>query len=94
MNRKTQSVLRKLKDKDGNYLWQPPAAIGERLRSWGLAWWKPGIYRISQQMPAIASAISGAVSGGGPHQRPRAARSLFRQALCAFYTTKRVGGGV
>ena len=26
MNRKTQAAIRKLKDADGNYLWQPPAA--------------------------------------------------------------------
>ena len=25
MNRKTQGAVRKLKDADGNYLWQPPA---------------------------------------------------------------------
>ena len=25
MNRKTQAAIRKLKDADGNYLWQPPA---------------------------------------------------------------------
>ena len=31
MNRKTQSAVRKFKDADGNYLWQPPA-VGERQR--------------------------------------------------------------
>jgi HK97 family phage major capsid protein len=30
MNRKTQATIRKLKDADGNYLWQPPAARGQR----------------------------------------------------------------
>ena len=25
MNRKTQAAIRKFKDADGNYLWQPPA---------------------------------------------------------------------
>ena len=29
MNRKTQSVIRKFKDTGGNYLWQPPAAVGQ-----------------------------------------------------------------
>src|SRR5690606_13235784 len=29
MNRKTQASIRKLKDADGNYLWQPPAAVGQ-----------------------------------------------------------------
>ena len=28
MNRRTQSTIRKLKDGDGNYLWQPPATAG------------------------------------------------------------------
>src|SRR5690606_17635945 len=28
MNRKTQAAIRKLKDGDGNYVWQPPAAPG------------------------------------------------------------------
>src|SRR3954471_10608027 len=30
MNRRTQAMIRKLKDADGNYLWQPPAAAGQR----------------------------------------------------------------
>ena len=30
MNRKTQAAIRKFKDADGNYLWQPPAAAGGR----------------------------------------------------------------
>jgi HK97 family phage major capsid protein len=29
MNRKTQSAIRKFKDADGNYLWQPPAGAGQ-----------------------------------------------------------------
>jgi HK97 family phage major capsid protein len=31
MNRKVQASIRKLKDADGNYLWQPPA-VGRRQR--------------------------------------------------------------
>ncbi len=30
MNRKLQASVRKLKDADGNYLWQPPAGVGQR----------------------------------------------------------------
>jgi len=30
MNRKTQSAIRKLKDVDGQYLWQPPTETGGR----------------------------------------------------------------
>ena len=29
MNRKTQGAIRKFKDADGNYLWQPPAGAGQ-----------------------------------------------------------------
>ncbi len=29
MNRKTQGAIRKLKDSDGNYLWQPGLAAGQ-----------------------------------------------------------------
>ena len=29
MNRKTQAAIRKFKDADGNYLWQPPAGAGQ-----------------------------------------------------------------
>ena len=32
MNRKTQAAIRKFKDADGNYLWQPPASAGRRRR--------------------------------------------------------------
>ena len=35
MNRKTQAAIRKLKDADGNYLWQPPAAPGQRATLMG-----------------------------------------------------------
>ena len=35
MNRKTQAAIRKLKDADGNYLWQPPAAAGSRAMLMG-----------------------------------------------------------
>lgn len=35
MNRKTQAAIRKLKDADGNYLWQPPAAPGQRAMLMG-----------------------------------------------------------
>ena len=36
MNRKTQAAVRKFKDADGNYLWQPPAQPGERADADGL----------------------------------------------------------
>jgi HK97 family phage major capsid protein len=36
MNRKTQATIRKLKDDNGNYLWQPPSAVGQRAMLMGL----------------------------------------------------------
>jgi HK97 family phage major capsid protein len=30
MNRATQAAIRKFKDADGNYIWQPPAAVGQK----------------------------------------------------------------
>src|SRR3712207_6855325 len=30
MNRKTQSAIRRFKDDNGQYLWAPPASIGDR----------------------------------------------------------------
>ena len=35
MNRKTQSAVRKLKDGQGNYLWQPPATADGRASLMG-----------------------------------------------------------
>ncbi len=32
MNRKTQAAIRKLKDADGKYLWQPPAQRRRAVR--------------------------------------------------------------
>ena len=37
MNRKTQAEIRKFKDADGNYLWQPPAAAGQAGLADGLS---------------------------------------------------------
>ena len=37
MNRRTQAAVRKLKDADGNYLWQPPVAAGARASLMGFA---------------------------------------------------------
>ncbi|MGQ2970862.1 MAG: phage major capsid protein, partial [Allorhizobium sp.] len=37
MNRRTQAAIRKLKDADGNYLWQPPATAGARAMLMGFS---------------------------------------------------------
>src|SRR5690606_33927100 len=50
MNRKTQGALRKLKDGEGNYLWQPAGSPDGRARLRGSAWVEAG------DMPGVAAA--------------------------------------
>ncbi|TMV01506.1 phage major capsid protein [Brucella haematophila] len=96
MNRKTQSVLRKLKDKDGNYLWQPPSAIGDKASLMGF-----GLVE-AEHMPDIAAdvpAIAFGDFGRGYLVVDRIGARVLRDPYSAkpyvlFYTTKRVGGGV
>ncbi|WP_343313899.1 phage major capsid protein [Brucella sp. BE17] len=96
MNRKTQSTLRKLKDADGNYLWQPPAAIGEKASLMGF-----GLVE-AEHMPDIAAdtvAIAFGDFGRGYLVVDRIGVRVLRDPYSAkpyvlFYTTKRVGGGV
>lgn len=96
MNRKTQSVLRKLKDKDGNYLWQPPATVGDKASFMGF-----GLVE-AEDMPDIA-ADSAAIAFGdfarGYLVVDRTGIRVLRDPYSAkpyvlFYTTKRVGGGI
>ncbi|WP_246161378.1 phage major capsid protein [Segnochrobactrum spirostomi] len=96
MSRKTQAAIRKLKDADGNYLWQPPASIGAdaTLMNFPLV--------EAEDMPSIASA--GAAIAFGDFRRgylvvDRLGVRVLRDPYSAkpyvlFYTTKRVGGGV
>jgi HK97 family phage major capsid protein len=96
MNRKTQAVLRKLKDDSGNYLWQPAATADGRATLLGF----PLVE--AEDMPDIAAnALSIAF---GDFKRgylivDRQGVSMLRDPYSAkpyvlFYTTKRVGGGV
>ncbi len=96
MNRKTQSVLRKLKDADGNYLWQPPAAVGEKASLMGF-----GLVE-AEHMPDIAAGNTPIAFGDferGYLVVDRIGLRVLRDPYSAkpyvlFYTTKRVGGGV
>jgi HK97 family phage major capsid protein len=96
MNRKTQATLRKLKDGDGNYLWQPPATPGSRAMLMGF----PVVE--AEDMPDIApeaTAIAFGDFGRGYLVVDRAGVRVLRDPYSAkpyvlFYTTKRVGGGV
>ena len=85
MNRKTQAAIRKLKDADGNYLWQPPATPGQRAMLMGF----PLVE--AEDMPDIGGRhdadrlrrFLARLSGRRPHRRAGAARSVFGEALRA-----------
>ena len=96
MNRKTQSVIRKFKDTAGNYLWQPPAAVGQpaTLMSFPVV--------ETEDMPDIAANSLSVAFGDfrrGYLVVDRTGVRVLRDPYSAkpyvlFYTTKRVGGGV
>ena len=96
MNRKTQAAIRKLKDADGNYLWQPPAAAGQRAMLMGF----PLVE--AEDMPdagANTTPIAFGDFGRGYLVVDRTGVRVLRDPYTAkpyvlFYTTKRVGGGV
>jgi HK97 family phage major capsid protein len=96
LNRKTQAAVRKLKDADGNYLWQPPAGADSRasLMSFPLV--------ESEDMPDIG-ANSLSIAFGDfkrgyvvvDRQGVRVLRDPYSaKPYVLFYTTKRVGGGI
>ena len=96
MNRRTVSTIRKFKDADGNYIWQPPSAAGEAssLLAYGVT--------EAEDMPDIASNAHAIAFGDfrrGNLVVDRAGIQVLRDPYTAkpyvlFYTTKRVGGGV
>jgi HK97 family phage major capsid protein len=96
MNRKTQAAIRKLKDADGHYLWQPPASAGAEatLMNFPVA--------EAEDMPNIAANSLSVAFGDfkrGYLVVDRMGVRVLRDPYSAkpyvlFYTTKRVGGGV
>jgi HK97 family phage major capsid protein len=96
MNRSTVSAVRKLKDGQGNYLWQPANAPGEAPSLLG--------YPVaeSEDMPDIDAGTMSIAFGDfsrGYLIVDRAGIRVLRDPYSAkpyvlFYTTKRVGGGV
>jgi HK97 family phage major capsid protein len=96
MNRKTQAVVRKLKDAQGNYLWQPPASAGAQAQLMGF----PLVE--AEDMPDIAANATPVAFGNfqrGYLVVDRVGVRVLRDPYSAkpyvlFYTTKRVGGGV
>ncbi len=95
MNRRTVSAVRKLKDSDGRYLWQPGVA-GEAATLLG--------YPVTEveDMPDMAAGKAAIAFGDfrrfyliTDRQGARVLRDPFSaKPFVLFYTTKRVGGGV
>ncbi len=96
LNRRTQAAIRKLKDADGHYLWQPAAVAGGEASLLGFP------VTEAEDMPDIgANALALAF---GDFRRgylvvDRLGVRVLRDPYSAkpyvlFYTTKRVGGGV
>ncbi|MGC4025151.1 MAG: phage major capsid protein [Mesorhizobium sp.] len=96
MNRKTQALIRKFKDADGNYLWAPPAVAGQRATMLGF----PLVE--AEDMPDVAANSTSIAFGDfsrGYLVVDRTGVRVLRDPYSAkpyvlFYTTKRVGGGV
>jgi len=96
MNRKVQASIRKLKDADGNYLWQPPAQAGGKAMLMGF----PLVE--AEDMPDAAVDATPIAFGDfarGYLVVDRTGVRVLRDPYSAkpyvlFYTTKRVGGGV
>ena len=95
-NRAVQAVIRKMKDGDGNYLWQPAAKAGDASTLMGFP------VAESEDMPNIAT-DSYAIAFGDFRRGylivDRAGIRILRDPYSSkpyvlFYTTKRVGGGV
>ena len=96
MNRKTQAAIRKLKDADGNYLWQPPATPVSRRRCSASRWSRRRTCRTRRR---TTTPIAFGDFARGYLVVDRTGVRVLRDPYSAkpyvlFYTTKRVGGGV
>lgn len=96
MNRSTQAEIRKMKDGDGNYFWQPAARPGEAPTLLGFP------VAEAEDMPDIAADALAVAFGDfrrGYLIVDRVGIRVLRDPYSAkpyvlFYTTKRVGGGI
>ncbi len=96
MNRRTVSKVRRFKDADGNYVWQPAAQAGQPSTLLGYA------VSEAEDMPEIGADAFGIAFGDfrrGYLVVDRQGVQVLRDPYSAkpyvlFYTTKRVGGGV
>ena len=96
MNRRSQAAIRKLRDADGNHIWQPATSPGGRPTLLGF----PLVE--AEDMPDIAADATPIAFGDfrrGYLVVDRQGVNILRDPYSAkpyvlFYTTKRVGGGV
>ena len=96
MNRKTMGTIRKFKDANDNYIWQPSYASGQPSTLLGSA------CRELDGMPDIAANAIPVIYGNMPMLYrifDRVGVRVLRDPYTAkpyvlFYTTKRVGGGL
>ncbi len=96
MNRATEAAVRKLKDAQGAYLWQPGAAAGQPATLLGY----PVVE--AEDMPDITAGSASIAFGDfrrgylvADRQGVRVLRDPYSaKPYVLFYTTKRVGGGV
>ena len=96
MNRATEAAIRKFKDAEGNYIWQPAQRPGEMPTLLGHA------IAESEDMPNIAADAHAIAFGDfrrGYLVVDRLGIRILRDPYSSkpyvlFYTTKRVGGGV
>ncbi|MGU3666414.1 phage major capsid protein [Methylobacterium sp. A49B] len=96
MNRRTQSAIRKFKDAEGNYLWQPPLAADRSATLVGFP------VTEAEAMPDPGKDSLSVAFGDfrrGYVVVDRTGMRVLRDPYSAkpyvlFYTTKRVGGGV
>jgi len=96
MNRRTVSMVRKFKDADGHYIWQPAIEAGGASSLLG--------YPLTEieDMPDVESETTAIAFGDfrrgyliADRQGVRVLRDPFSaKPYVLFYTTKRVGGGV
>jgi HK97 family phage major capsid protein len=96
MSRSTQATVRKFKDGQGNYLWQPPISLGQTATFMNF----PIVE--SEDMPNIGASTFSVAFGDFKRAYlvvDRMGIRVLRDPYTAkpyvlFYTTKRVGGGV
>lgn len=96
MNRRTVARIRKFKDADGNYIWQPSSQAGQPSTLLGYP-----LVEV-EDMPDIASDSASVAFGDFrrgylivDRQGVRVLRDPYSaKPYVLFYTTKRVGGGV